>query len=215
MKKINLNTKRLEILKDAKKHLIFNGWNDNIFKKIVKERKYKEEEMRALFPKGYRSILELYLSNVDQEMTEACKKIDFIRMRTHERVGEIILMRLKIYEKDKNLVKQTFFTLMLPHHTKIATSSLYHTVDQIWYLAGDHSTNFNFYTKRAILAGLYSSTVLYWMNGNHTLEQTKKFINNQLKKVSRIPKATERIRSAIDIVPKIFSFAKNFSISRR
>ena len=44
---------------------------------------------------------------------------------------------------------------------------------------------------------------------------TKKFINNQLKKVSRIPKATERIRSAIDIVPKIFSFAKNFSISRR
>ena len=95
MKRINLNTKRLEILKDAKKHLIFNGWNDNIFKKIVKERKYKEEEMRALFPKGYRSILELYLSNVDQEMTEACKKIDFIRMRTHERVGEIILMRLK------------------------------------------------------------------------------------------------------------------------
>ena len=122
MKKINLNTKRLEILKDAKKHLIFNGWNDNIFKKIVKERKYKEEEMRALFPKGYRSILELYLSNVDQEMTEACKKIDFIRMRTHERVREIILMRLKIYEKDKNLVKQTFFTLMLPYHNKIATS---------------------------------------------------------------------------------------------
>ena len=124
-------------------------------------------------------------------------------------------MRLKINEKDKNLVKQTFFTLMLPHHTKIATSSLYHTVDQIWYLAGDHSTNFNFYTKRAILAVLYSSTVFYWMSGNHTLEQTKKFLNNQLKKVSKIPKVTEGARSAVDISRKIFSFAKNFSISRR
>ena len=90
---------------------------------------------------------------------------------------EIILMRLKINDKDRALIKQTFFTLMLPHHIKIATRSLYNTSDKIWYLAGDHSTNFNYYTKRAILASVYSSTVFYWFNGDKTLEQTKNFYN--------------------------------------
>ena len=31
-------------------------------------------------------------------------------------------------------------------------------VDDIWYMAGDKSTDFNWYTKRAILAAIYTST---------------------------------------------------------
>ena len=215
MKKININLKRLEILKDAKKHIIFDGWNDNIFQIISKKNKYKEDEIRALFPKGYKSLFELYLSNADKEMVAACKKIDLIRMNTRDRLSKIILLRLKINEKDKKLVKKTFFTLMLPMNFKIATSSLYSTVNQIWYLAGDHSTNFNYYTKRAILASVYSSTVFYWMNENKTLEQTKDFLNDHLKKVSKIPKIKERVDSIVNMFPQIFSFTKTFSRFRR
>jgi ubiquinone biosynthesis protein COQ9 len=48
--------------------------------------------------------------------------------------------------------------------TPLALQLLYRTVDAIWYAAGDTSTDFNFYTKRATLAGVYSSTLLYWLN---------------------------------------------------
>ena len=215
MKKINIKTKRLEILKEAKKHLIFDGWNENIFQTISNRRKYKEEEMRSLFSKGYKSLLELYLSSADQEMIKACNKIDLIRMKIHERIREIILLKLKINAKDKNLFKRTFFTLMLPQHFNIATYSLYRTVDHIWYIAGDNSTNFNFYTKRLILAGIYNSTVFYWINGDRTFKQTKDFLNNQLKQVSKIPKIKDQIKSTINILPKSFSFAKNFSRFRQ
>ena len=115
----------------------------------------------------------------------------------------------------KNLVKRTFFSLMLPQHNRIATRSLYNTVNKIWYLAGDHSTNFNYYTKRAILASVYSSTVFYWMNENKTLEQTKDFLNDHLKKVSKIPKIKERVDSIVNMFPQIFSFAKTFSRFKR
>ena len=39
---------------------------------------------------GYKSLLELYLSNADIEMTKACKQLKLIRMKTHERIKEII-----------------------------------------------------------------------------------------------------------------------------
>ena len=105
MKKINLNFMRFDILNKARKHIVSNGWNDNIFSLISKESKINKEEMHALFPKGYKSLLELYLSNADQEMMVACKKIDLIRMKTSERVKKIILMRLKTNENNKKIVK--------------------------------------------------------------------------------------------------------------
>ena len=36
------------------------------------------------------------------------------------------------------------------------------TVDAIWHAAGDRSADFSWYTKRAILAAVYTATVLYW-----------------------------------------------------
>ena len=57
MKKTDLNLKRLEILRNVKKNIIINGWNDNIFSTITKRSKYNEEEVRVLFSKGYRSTI--------------------------------------------------------------------------------------------------------------------------------------------------------------
>ena len=38
------------------------------------------------------------------------------------------------------------------------------TVDAIWYAAGDSATDFNFYTKRGLLAAVYGATMLYWLD---------------------------------------------------
>jgi ubiquinone biosynthesis protein COQ9 len=215
MNKINLNSMRLEILKASMKYLVKDGWNNNIFSSVSKKGKFKEEEMRALFPKGYKSLLELYLSNIDKEMIESCNKINLIRMRTHQRIREIILARLKINRKNKKLVKRTFLTLMLPQNTKIATFSLYNTVDQMWYLAGDNSTDFNFYTKRAILAFIYSSTICYWINHNNDNVKTKQFLDKQLTNVNKLSKKKKSFKPFFEMAPKIFSLVKNFSTSRR
>ena len=64
-------------------------------------------------------------------------------------------MKLKNNQDEKNVIKRTYFTLLLPHHSKLGLKSLYNTVDQIWYLVGDKSTDFNFYTKRGILLGIW------------------------------------------------------------
>jgi ubiquinone biosynthesis protein COQ9 len=52
----------------------------------------------------------------------------------------------------------------LPLNAAAGLTCLYRTVDAIWYAAGDKATDYNFYTKRALLAGVYSSTLLFWLN---------------------------------------------------
>ena len=107
MKKNNLKQLRFDILNLAKKHVIYNGWNDQITELIANEKKYKISKIIGLFPEGYKSILELYLYKADNEMVKECNKINLIRMRTPERIKKIILLRLKINEKEKKLIKKT------------------------------------------------------------------------------------------------------------
>lgn len=46
----------------------------------------------------------------------------------------------------------------LPPNIPSSLETLALMVDDIWYMAGDKSTDINWYTKRALLASLYTST---------------------------------------------------------
>ena len=107
--------------------------NENLFILISKNSRFKIEEIIALFPEGYLSLLKFYFKELNAQMTSSSKNLDLIRMKTHERIRELILLRLKITNKEKKLIKRSYFNLLLPHHSKIASKLLYNTVDQMWF----------------------------------------------------------------------------------
>ena len=92
-------------------------------------------------------------------------------MKLHQRIREIILVRLKIYQKQKELIRKTFFSLILPQHLKISSVFLYNTVDQIWFIAQDKSTDFNFYTTGHMWIFLASLVPVIWVNLSVTVQR--------------------------------------------
>jgi ubiquinone biosynthesis protein COQ9 len=73
---------------------------------------------------------------------------------------------------------------------------LYRTTDAIWHAAGDKSTDFNFYSKRALLGGVFSSTVLYWLNDRSEGDQaTWDFLARRIDDVMRFEKLKADITS--------------------
>jgi ubiquinone biosynthesis protein COQ9 len=66
----------------------------------------------------------------------------------------------------------------------------------MWYAAGDKSTDFNFYTKRATLAGVYSATLLYWLNDRSAgSEATWAFLDRRIDNVMAFEKLKSQVRS--------------------
>jgi len=201
---------RKKILKDIKALVIKDGWNDQLFFNYAKISKFSNEEINALFPEGYKTLIDMYLEEINLKMTKNSKKINLIRLRTHERVRELVKLRLNIMLKEKILVKKTFIHLLLPFNHKIAYKNLYRTVDQIWFLAGDNSTDFNFYSKRIILATIYTSTISHFINNNNFIE-TINFLEKNLKKVSLIPKLKNKTKNFSEFLLKSIKFRKNIS----
>ena len=80
----------------------------------------------------------------------------------------------------------------------------------MWYLSGDNSTDFNFYTKRMILSGVYSSVILHFISNDSLLETEKKLDNNLLK-VSKIPLIKDKIKLYKKSLPSFLRFLKSYS----
>ena len=72
---------------------------------------------------------------------------------------------------------------------------LYRTVDTIWRAIGDTSTDFNFYTKRAILAAVYSATLMRWFTDDSEGEAaTQEFLAHRIDNVMQFEKLKADIR---------------------
>ena len=101
--------------------------------------------------------------------------------------------------------------MSLPKNSLLGISSLYKTVDNIWFLAGDNSLDFNFYTKRLILAGIYTAVLLYWFNDdNKDLKRTKSFLIKQIKRTSFIKKIKNSIVNVGENTSNILNLKKRF-----
>ena len=211
---MNLNKIRNEILSESKSYVVKYGWNENLFNKVAKNSKFESAFILTLFPEGYISLVQLYLDEINTKMTQESKKLNLIRLKVHERIRELCILRLKIMVIEKKLISKTFFHLLLPNNFKFCLKNLYKTVDQIWYLAGDSSTDFNFYTKRMILASIYLNTIVHFINNNN-LDETINFLINQLKKVSKIPKIKNRFNDVIKLLPNLFKLSKNFNFIKQ
>ena len=211
---MNLKKLRNNIYKEAKLTVLKYGWNENLFDNIANESVFSYEEIYALFPEGYSSIIQMYLEEIDRVMTKESKKINLIRLKTHERIRELCILRLNIMAKEKNLISKTFLHLLLPSNYKFSLKNLYNTVDQMWFLAGDNSTDFNFYSKRIILASIYTSTIIHFIN-NDNMDETLFLLDKLLRKVSKIPKVKSNIGDFVKIVPQVFKLGKKFNFVRR
>ena len=189
IKKNKFKNLKLKILLSAKKNVIFDGWCNNLLDKIAKDTKISVDDIYSIFPKGYRDILEYYLNEQDKNMILSISKNKLKRLKTKEKIYLIILTRLEQNKKEKDLIKRTIRTLALPKNQLLAHASLYRTVDNIWYISKDKSVDFNFYTKRLILSGMYISTLVYWLNDNSKdHNKTKIFLKKRIDTTKNISK---------------------------
>ncbi len=200
------NKKKENILIKAKKIVSIEGWSSEIFSKLQKQN-IEKKDLLYFFPDGYKDLLEYALQSINEKLKFKLKTINLINFPINKRIKKILLLRFDILNEDKQFYKKTFNHLLLPTNNKISKKSLYNSVNTMWYLAGDNSTDFNFYTKRLILSGIYTNALFVFFSKE--MKNVEENIDKNLKRISKIPKVKERISFIKDNGPK---FLKSFLV---
>ncbi|MCR9256657.1 MAG: COQ9 family protein [Alphaproteobacteria bacterium] len=189
-------------------HIPFDGWSRAAVRLAAEDTNLSMIEVDGLFPIGIPQMVEYYLDKRDRDLEEKLKETDLGEMRIRDRIAFAVRSRLEMAEDEVETVRRTLSWFGLPFRSASAAKTLYRTVDTIWHVCGDRSTDFNFYTKRGLLAGVYSSTLLYWLqDSSPDHEATWAFLARRIENVMQIPKLTDRIAA---MAPNPGRFARAF-----
>lgn len=188
------------ILRSSMTHVPFDGWSESALMAGARDSGFDGETMHTAFPRGAIDAIALHSRLVDQEMVTAFAALSERPTKVHLMIRALILLRLEIAQPNKEAVRRALAILAMPMHAAMSAKLLYETVDSMWRAAGQTDTDFNFYTKRATLAAVYSTTLLAWLADNSVgLDNTAAFLDRRLGDVARAPKLARPFRAFVGV----------------
>lgn len=185
------------MLDAALMHVPFDGWSEASFRAAATDADVPDAEARALFPRGAVDLALAFHARGDAAMVAALASEDLSALRYRDRVAHAVRTRLELVEDDKEAVRRGVTLFALPIHAADGAKALWQTADAIWTSLGDSSDDLNWYTKRATLSGVYSSTVLYWLgdqSAGHAA--TWEFLDRRIDNVMAIEKVKGQMRDS-------------------
>lgn len=196
---------RDEILAAVLAHVPFDGWSEAAIKNAARDLDLPPDFLRMAFPKGPPELVEAHLKALDDALRKALKKKNLTKMKIRDRIRTAVLLRLELNQPHKEAVRRTVGFLALPQNAALAAKSLWRTADLMWKAAGDTSTDYNYYTKRMILGGVYSSTLLTWLGDtSETHADTEAFLDRRIENVMEFEKLKAKARDATKDLPDPF-----------
>jgi ubiquinone biosynthesis protein COQ9 len=181
----------------------FDGWSRASLAAAARRLELPTGEADRLFPGGPTQVLAHLSERSDQRTVEDMEKQGVADLKVRDRIKQAVRIRLERHAGEREAVRRALALLSLPFNAPLALKLLYNTVDALWYAAGDTSTDFNFYTKRATLAGVYSSTLLYWLNDRTPgSEATWAFLDRRIEDVMKIEKLKSQVASWTNPSPR-------------
>jgi ubiquinone biosynthesis protein COQ9 len=193
---------RERLLEAMLPHVPFDGWTHAALRAGAEDAGIAPATAAGLFPGGAGEMVELFNKIADRRMLEALEARDLAEMKVRERIATAIRLRLEQNAAHREAIRLGLSILAMPQNAALAARCLYRTVNAIWYAAGDTSTDYNFYTKRGLLAGVYGSTVLYWLNDRSDgFSDSWDFLDRRIADVMRVPQAIGRIGRIAEHLP--------------
>ncbi|MGY8985394.1 MAG: COQ9 family protein [Sphingomonadales bacterium] len=195
---------RQDIIEAILIHVPFDGWGDNAINRAADDLGLTRGFIDLAFPKGLSNMITFFLEGLDQKLIEGLRVRGIEKMRIRDKISLAIRLKLEINDAYREAVHRTVTWLAMPLNVPLGAKLLWKTADVMWSMAGDTATDYNHYTKRGILSGVYSSTLLYWLNDNSVgYEDTWAFLDRRIENVMQFEKVKSKVVKATEGLPDV------------
>lgn len=153
---------------------------------------------RLAFPRGLADVMRTFITGADARAAAALAGRDLEAMRVRERIACAVRLRLEQHADHPPALRALVAALAAPRFAGLGARALWGTVDTLWYAVGDTATDFSYYTRRALLAGVYAATLLYWLDdASADRAATWRFLDDRIAEVMGIQRLRARIGSIL------------------
>lgn len=184
---------RAKLLAAIDPHVIFDGWSDIAFQAAIVDAGLDRDLAVQACPRGVLDLAIFYHKSGDAALQKVLDQEMPTDLRIREKIAFAVRARLR--GRDKEVIRRAVTFFSLPQNLTTGTKLIWETSDLIWNALGDPSQDLNWYTKRAMLSGVYSATLLFWLD-DHSPEETETwaFLDRRIENVMQIEIAKSRLR---------------------
>jgi len=185
---------------------VFDGWGRAAIDAAAEQQGVEPSQARLAMPKSQAGLIDAYIEAVDRALEADFPPGQISAMKIRDRIRSLVWRRLELMGPAREAVRRALAILAMPQNVPLGLSISWRTADLMWRIAGDTSTDFNHYTKRLTLSGVYGSTLFVWLNDEtEGWSETSAFLDRRIGDVMQIEKWKAEWRGSSD---------RRFSMSR-
>jgi ubiquinone biosynthesis protein COQ9 len=168
---------------------VFDGWTAKAVDSAAAQFGIEPAQARLAFPKDQSGMIDCYVQGVDRAVEKGLPAKKLAALKIRERIRLIVWTRLETMGPAREAVRRALSILAMPQNASLGLKAGWRTADGMWRLAGDTSTDFNHYTKRITLGGVYASTLLVWLDDRtEGWSETAAFLDRRIDDVMQVEK---------------------------
>lgn len=169
------------------RHVPFDGFSVRALQAGAADAGFGRDGAARAFPRGPAEAAEHLSRYADRRMIEELRGRRLDAMRVRDRIATAVRVRIEVLAAHREAMRRLAGFLALPHNAPLAAGLCWRTVDAMWYAAGDASTDYNYYTKRGLLAAVLGSTFFCWLadagDGKGDYPETWAFLERRITEV--------------------------------
>jgi ubiquinone biosynthesis protein COQ9 len=207
LSEMTLDELRPHLVEAMLPHVPFDGWSDRAIEAAATDLGISAAVARLAFPGGAFEMVDAYIRTADVKMLAALDTPEFHSLKIRAKITTAIRTRLEQAAPHREAIRRAAAVLSFPANAPRTARLTWRTADTIWRLAGDTSTDFNHYSKRALAGSVYAATLLYWLNDeSEGSADSWAFLDRRIADVMRIETAKARLKGGDKDRPSLLRF---------
>jgi len=208
---LTLDELRIALAPDIAASAIFDGWNETALAAAAEMAGCDPDVARLAFKDTGSNLamamIEAWITSVDQAMEAEWPAERLATLKIRERIRTLVAFRLDAVADVDEAVRRALAVMAQPQNARAALKLGWRSADIMWRLAGDTATDYNHYTKRAILAGIYSATLGVFVNDDSEGKaDTHAFLERRIDGVMKFEKAKAQLLGKDREMPSLTRF---------
>jgi ubiquinone biosynthesis protein COQ9 len=168
----------------------FDGWNVHAVESAAEALGVDRSIAAIAFPGGAVEMIDAWFASVDAALTARFTPEQLGNMKIRDRITRLVETRLELVAGNREALRRAAAILAMPQNVAKAAKLGWRSADVMWRLAGDTATDYNHYTKRAILGSVYAATVTVFLNDeSEGWADTRAFLGRRIEGIMAFEKA--------------------------
>lgn len=177
----------------------FDGWNATALTATASRLGVDTRIAALVFPGGAMDMIDAWFASIDADMLADLPPQKLSAMKIRERITALVEARLALLSPHREALRRAQSIMALPQNARRSVKLGWRAADVMWHAAGDTATDYNHYTKRAILGSVYGTTLLVFVNDDsNDWANTRAFLGRRIEGIMKFEKAKARLTTQSD-----------------